>query len=214
MLDWLDELITQYGREHGLSKSDFNSSSVWFSYGSNLSETDFKDRMKGYDYELGHLNPIRARLDGWRRELANASKKHGLGYTIVECPTSPALTVEGLLHEIPLKALPAFLRKEGILNQICHVKCDSTRSYDIQRITASEPSQEALTLIGRCRKALDQVENEMLHKLEKYVEDSICGANFYNLNCSDMISDLECVRERSKTAQNDASTVKNGLLNP
>jgi len=184
-MEMLADLITLFG----LSKSDFYPSSTWFSYGSNLSEIDFRNRMKDRGYELGHLNPIRAKLDGWRRELANASK-HGLAYTIVRGTSS---TVEGLLHEVPVEALPAFLRKEGVLDPGYRVRSDATRSYDIIKIVTSEPNQEALTLFGRCPKPLDQVTHNMLQQLKTYVEVSLEGAKSYQLNCSDMISDLGAI---------------------
>jgi hypothetical protein len=69
---------------------------------------------------------------GYERKLDNRSKTRGLAYALHELPQSNTNSqpVEGIVHDVPIADLPAFLRFEGVLNR--YYKAESSR-YEISR---------------------------------------------------------------------------------
>src|SRR5271157_1699122 len=104
------ELIAGIAKKFGLDRSELVPKSAWFSYGSSMNVNDLKSRVDGL--KLGNVRV--AKLTGYERRLGNNSKKHGLAYTI-RC--RPYSAVYGIVHDIPVDKLWAYLRKEGVANQ-------------------------------------------------------------------------------------------------
>lgn len=103
------EILLVYASKYmrGENHSDLR----FFSYGSNVNEVKFLEdtRRMGYGFGLG--NAQKRVLEDYWRILGNSSKNHGLAFTI---RAHEGGHVEGICHDIPIKGLRSFLKKEGV----------------------------------------------------------------------------------------------------
>ena len=161
----------------------------FFSYGSNMNKKKFKDDMKeaadNLELKLSEKDKNKLELDEFsekrvllhfKRELSNESEQHGRAFSIC---CSLGSEVEGICHDVHVSVLPAFLKKEGLLS--------SKSSYKVIKVCVSSEVQEVLTLLGLKPKPIEYLKQEKIQAALKYVNDSIKGAEYFNVERSDMM---------------------------
>lgn len=178
----------------------------FFSYGGNMNKEKFKADMEkaANDLKLKLSKNERTRLEldkfskkrilvNFKRGLSNESEQHGLAFSICSSLNSK---VGGICHNVHVSALPAFLKKEGLLSS------KGTPSYKLIKIHVLGEDQEVLTLLGLKPKSLkDLAQQKILNALE-YVNKSITGAEEFHVGCSDMVrvkKMLEEMKDREET---------------
>ena len=111
-------------REEKIRPEELNPSSTWFSYGSNLYAPDFEFKMSKFDSNLSLLCPLKSTLHGYERKLDNKSTTRGLAFALHEpkVTNGSKFLVEGIIHNVPVADLPAFLRFEGVVNKSYKVR--------------------------------------------------------------------------------------------
>ncbi len=172
-----EDLPTNLRSAFGLrERIAFKPNSLWFSYGSNLEKSYFERKMSNLGSSLTLIEPKKALLSGFQRTLDNESSRHGLGYEI-HCRN--AGRVKGVLHKVPLKDLPAFLRMEGVLEPSYVIKeSPNYRVIEVALESEGKPVQ-ALSLKGNKRCAGDRRKKQARNKcdeLREYIEASLSGA--------------------------------------
>ena len=182
--------IAEVTRIFEISKRELIPKSVWFSYGSNMDARDFEARMHRLHSGLKLVNARVAELKGYAIFLGNASKEKGLAYTIRRQRGS---VLKGIMHEVPVEELRAYLRKEGVANER-HVKCDEERTYNIVRVKATcEGSKIAVLFLKGCRAAelenLPRSDTKLKGRLTDYVETCEAGAKSWQIDFSDFEQD-------------------------
>ena len=148
----------------------------FFSYGSNMNEGKFREdtRRNGYEFRLEKVkNGI---LKGYKRILGNDSINHGLAFTI--CPSKKE-QVEGICHDVPIKGLNSFLKKEGLLSD--------KPSYELIMVSILNEDHPVLTLKGLKPSSIEKLDCKRKLKAFCYVSMTIEGAKRWNINCSDMV---------------------------
>jgi len=146
----------------------------FFSYGSNLNECKFRTDTKESGYEFGLEKAEKRTLDNYKRIFGNKSKKHGLAFTIC----SKSCQVQGICHNIPLKGLTSFLKKEGVLLK--------EPTYDLIIVSIPGEKHPVLTLRGLKPSNLEKLSCREKLKAYCYVESSILGAKVWNVDYADM----------------------------
>ena len=162
----------------------------FFSYGSNMNKEKFKEDMenaarklklklsKKDKRKLELEKPEKRVLINFKRELSNESKQHGRAFSIC---CSLGCEVQGICHDVSVSVLPAFLKKEGLLSS------KGKPSYKLIKVYVSGEVQEVLTLLGLKPKPIEYLKQEKIQAALKYVNDSIKGADDFNVEHSDMI---------------------------
>lgn len=184
---------------------EFYPVSIWFSYGSNLFAPDFEMKMREHGSSLSLLRPRTAFLRGWRRSLNNKSATRGISYSIAETPANLESKVPGLLHDIPITDLSAFLQYEGVLNRDYELIQDSGRRYNIRRASARlsrmHRTVACYILEGNCPVS-EELRVELMKKnaakIESYVRTAIEGAIHFGVQISDLQSDLREVERAGR----------------
>lgn len=147
----------------------------FFSYGSNMNEKKFRKDTKKAGYEFGLRNVERRVLQGYKRFLGNDSVKHGLAFTIAP---SEIEQLEGICHDVPIKGLKAFLKKEGVLLD--------EPSYALVIVSVSDEANPVLTLRGLKRSSIANLDFRRKLQAFCYVSLSIEGAERWKVEHSDM----------------------------
>jgi hypothetical protein len=151
---------------------------------------------------------MRATLTGYERKLDNRSAKRGLAYSVRE---NVNCSVEGIIHDVPIADLPAFLSFEGIVNEhYSKVKQKDVgsgwtgRRYDIKRVNVAirESTHEisCFTLMGCCPVPAGDIPSlvklkDTSKKLISYVETAMKGAITFGIGLAPFQQDLETIRE-------------------
>jgi hypothetical protein len=157
----------------------------FFSYGSNMNEGKFRKDTKKAGHEFGLKNVTVGVLHGFKRILGNKSKNHGCAFTICH---SEEDFVQGIIHDIPITGLEAFLKKEGVSL--------SEPTYELALVTISNEKHPILTLKG-----LKPFRPENLDCREKllafhYVSTSIEGAERWGVEHADMLEIKDWLEEQ------------------
>jgi len=196
----LSQLLQVIGERFKVNPEGFNPISTWFSYGSNLFKQDFERKMIDRGSYLSLLRARPARLEGWKRRLDNESTSRGLAYSIKKGERGSV--VDGVLHDVPIGDLTAFLQFEGILDHSYHMKNDEgKRRYDIEKVKVrpfnGDDIQSCFTLVGRCLITEDDEREKRIRKyredLMKYVRTSIKGAIDFGLDIVPFQEDLRWI---------------------
>jgi hypothetical protein len=164
-------------------RDDFNfNPSLWFSYGSNLDSKYFEAKMKKKESTLKLQHPKKATIGDYVRKLDNRSYGHGLGY---EIHYKPGSRVGGIVHQVPLEHLPAYLWMEGVLDK--DLNFSESLTYDVKEVPVRVDRKEiqALTLIGN--KASGR-------ELKEYVQASLRGARRFRVGARQFQRDLVWAR--------------------
>lgn len=178
---------------------EFSPISVWFSYGSNLFAPDFERKMKEHGSFLSLLQARPGRLRGWKRELNNKSKTRGLAYSIKENVEEKPSEVFGIVHDIPIADLSAFLQFEGILDRNSKLReIDKSRAYDVRRVSVElrEPrtTVQCYTLEGiSIANETERYQRiaERRKDLAVYVRTAMKGAVGFGIDISEFQKDLK-----------------------
>jgi len=162
----------------------------FFSYGSNMNKEKFANDMQISATNLGlsissknksklELDPqaVKRTLLDFRRELSNESQK-GRAFSIYPSENEK---VEGICHDVDIFVLPAFLKKEGLLNR-------NQPSYKLITVHVLEEEQEVLTLIGLKPRPIKYLKGCQISRTLDYVSQSIKGAKDFNVYHEDMIN--------------------------
>ena len=181
-----------------LKFEDFAPISTWFSYGSNLFKQDFERKMQENGSPSSLARARVALLRGWKRKLDNESSTRGLAYSVREENGS---VVEGIVHDVPISDLPAFLRFEGILDANYELNAGDKRRYDVRQVIVdlrdAEGSQDCFVLIGRCPVSNKDERNDRARrnkrKLVEYIRTSMKGAIDFGIDTSTLEDDLRWV---------------------
>jgi len=175
----------------------------FFSYGSNMNKSkfkkDMKDACKNLGLNLSKIDKTKLKLDefaekqvllNFRRELSNESDKYGRAFSI-----SPFLEdkVEGICHDVHVSVLPAFLKKEGLFS--------SKPSYKLIKVCVLGEDQDVLTLLGLKPKPFKCLKPEKIQDTLKYVDDSIRGAEEFDVEHSDMIEMKKKLQDLIRTRE-------------
>lgn len=160
-----------------------------FSYGSNMNENKFRGDMKS---KIGLINKTKATLNDFKRTLNNDSERHGVAFSIC---SSPGSKVEGICHDIPIELLEDFLRKEGVL------KMDNP-SYRLIKVSIPNQCEPILTLLGLKPISLNALRLRKAKLALKYVKESIEGAEFCNVEHSDMVEMKKKLEDLIRTKKN------------
>lgn len=193
-------LASFWKAQPSLKASEFTPISIWFSYGSNLFRQDFERKMLEYGSFLSLVRPRVAHLPIWNRGLNNESTNRGLAYSVSNGDASD-VPVEGIVHDVPIGDLPAFLRFEGVLDRKYELKTDDERRYDIKKVSVAlrdvEGEQDCFVLVGRCTVS-DQAKRDELAKANKaklteYVITAMKGAMDFGIDTSPFERDLDWV---------------------
>ncbi len=161
----------------------------FFSYGSNLNESDYVKRIKTKanilqinltDEEARLLNKKPGLLKGYKRSLKNHSITHGAAYTIHK---NEVRSTEGICHDITIKALRPFLLKEALIT--------NEKKYFIKEleIKVNGENSAVLTLIGKRENsvALSKLTASELQNALRYVKDlCIEGSKELHIKHEDM----------------------------
>jgi len=164
----------------------------FFSYGSNMNEKKFKEKMKG---KIGLVNRTTATLAGFKRTLSNDSKTHGVAFSIC---CSPSDEVEGICHDIPIELLEDFLGKEGVLKE-------NTPNYRLIKVSIPNQNEPILALCGLKAISLNKLSLEKTKQALNYVKESIQGAECCDAEHSDMI---EMKKKLEDFIRNEKKAVK------
>lgn len=129
------EYLSEIGKIFkGIKPNEFYPISTWFSYGSNLFKQDFERKMLDHGSYLSLIRARPSRREGWKGSLDNESTTRGLAYSTRKGARN--IFVDGILHDVPIADLPAFLQFEGVLDGSYQVKKYSgERRYDIEKAT-------------------------------------------------------------------------------
>ena len=177
-----------------IASTNFLPFSRWFSYGSNLSPSDFRKKMAFYLSDLTLIRPQVALLRGYERSLSNKSNAHGLAYTVKPCDST---ITTGVVHQVPIGQLDPYLQMEGVVKD-GKLRTDRDRKYDLRTVTVTlhgSKEEEVLTLIGRIPGTIAEVSTDQYIKLQHYVETSLRGARHFGIDSSGFESDRELVRK-------------------
>jgi len=148
----------------------------FFSYGSNMNEGKFREDTRRNGYEFGLENVKKGVLKGYKRILGNKSEKHGLAFTIC---SSERDQVEGICHDVPIKGLNSFLKKEGLLLD--------EPSYELVIVSVSDQNNPVLTLKGLKPSSLEKLDSGGKLKVYCYVSTTIEGAERWNVDYQDIL---------------------------
>jgi hypothetical protein len=181
-----------------LKPEEFTPVSTWFSYGSNLFKHDFERKMLEHGSFLSLARARPAVLKGWTRCLENESITRGLAYSVKEESNS---IVEGIVHDVPIGDLPAFLCFEGILDGSYELINGDKRRYDVRQVTVDlrslESTQDCLILVGRCPVSDEGKRNSRARaqkkKLVEYIRTSMKGAIDFEIGVKSFEDDLRWV---------------------
>lgn len=185
----IEELIATFGLER---KQNFDPTSIWFSYGSNLDGSYFECKMKkNFESSLTLQGVSGATLRDFRRTLNNRSSQHGLAYAI-HCQKGEY--VQGIIHEVPCGELSKFLRMEGVLDK--NYKLRKRPSYRIIEVDPQSKGRTnpALSLEGNqpCSDhERQQVARSKRKELKEYIEASERGAKVQSIDPTPFTSDLK-----------------------
>lgn len=192
--EYLREITDRFA---GIKLTDFDPVSTWFSYGSNLLKQDFERKMIDHGSYLSLMRARRGSLEGWKRSLDNRSTTRGLAYSIRKGRRS---FVDGIMHDVPVGDLPAYLRFEGVLDGNYHLKKDEAgRRYDIEavkvRLLSGRETETCLTLVGRCTMSEESERRKRAsdHRddLTRYIRTSIKGAVDFGIDITPFQKDLQ-----------------------
>lgn len=177
--------------EVGVGRSSFDPISTWFSYGSNLHVADFAQKMEdvgGYHSKLTIQNPRVAALPGYQRKLGNKSTRRCLAYTVERREDSDS-HVFGIVHEVPLGELLAFLTMEGVVKEgrLRPDAGEDQKRYGIIRIPVlcNGFHFEAFVLKGRIPSSIESMPRDdaiCKNKLMSYVKIARSGANQFRID--------------------------------
>jgi hypothetical protein len=145
-------------------------------------------RRMGYGFGLGNAQK-RVLKDYWRI-LGNSSRNHGLAFTI---RAHEGVHVEGICHDIPIKGLRSFLKKEGVLTR--------RPNYELIMVSVSGEDHPVLTLKGLRPANIEKLGIEGKQKVLRYVRITIEGAERWKVDCSDLL-------ELKKLLERDLQTAK------
>ena len=180
--DYLQNLLNQISRRSGEILCDYvlkylqgRESLRSFSYGSNMNESKFREDTRNCGYEFGLINVRKAVLKDYNRLLGNDSKNHGLAFTI---HPSEGSCVEGICHDIPMKGLCSFLKKEGVLL--------SRPTYELLAVSVQGEKSPILTLIGLKPSRIEMLSYLRKGKAYDYVRATIEGAQRWQVDYSDI----------------------------
>lgn len=190
----LQSVLSKMEKRSGKVLSDHirNYGSVrFFSYGSNLNDEDFTERMieaaKDHELRLKRKeaclqNAKKCTLNDYKRSLKNKSGTHGAAYTIHQ---NGKHKIEGICHDITSVALEPFLWKEGVLS----TRLIAERKYKLVEEKVVEEKEPVLILIGLKSVHAKNLDSENLQKALKYVKD-ICipCTTEMKVDCTDMES--------------------------
>jgi hypothetical protein len=199
---YLHELEKEFS---GIRANDLSPISTWFSYGSNMFRQDFEHKMITYGSYLSLVRARPARLRLWDRRLDNESTNRGLAYS-VRRGTAHSF-VDGILHDVPIGDLPAFLRFEGILDNNYKVKGhEDERRYDIEQVNPkllrTREEENCFVLVGHCPISDDAERIDRARrykdKLIEYVRTSIKGAIDFGIDTNPFQKDLNWVEGISR----------------
>ena len=133
--------------------------------------------------------------------MDNESATRGLAYSVREGEDSDS--VAGVLHDVPVSDLAAFLRFEGVLDKNFELIDDKYgRRYDVTRSKAvvldTGREEWCNLLVGRCPVATvsDRINRAAAHRedLIRYVSTSIKGAQDFGIDSSEFQRDLDWVK--------------------
>jgi hypothetical protein len=154
--------------------------------------------MRSHGSSLSLLRSRPGTLVGWTRRLDNKSKGRGLAYGIKKTPHQSAAEVMGIVHDIPIADLSAFLQFEGILDQNFELKSKAKgRTYDIRRVPIKlrelPTSVECYALEGIL--TADEEERvrliqERSKDLRVYVRTAMKGATDFGIDTSKFQDDM------------------------
>lgn len=182
MEDYLQKLLNQMSECSGEILCDYVSKYLqgkeclrFFSYGSNMNERKFREDTRNCCYEFGLINVQKAVLQNYKRVLGNDSKNHGLAFTI---RPSEGASIEGICHDVPMKGLRSFLKKEGVLL--------SQPSYELLIVSVHGEDQPVLTLKGLKPSRIGVLSYVEKSKAHSYVRATIEGALRWKVDSSDI----------------------------
>jgi hypothetical protein len=202
-LPFLKSMATEFPDD--IIIEEFSPISIWFSYGSNLSTPDFEHKMREHGSSLSLLRPRPGTLVGWRRRLDNKSKTRGLAYAIKKIPSEPNSKVVGIVHDIPIGDLSAFLQFEGVLDDNFELKDKAKgRTYDIRRVSIElrnlDTPIECYTLEG-ISSANDEERLQRITKrakdLKAYVRTAMKGSIEFGIEISAFQEDISEIERLS-----------------
>ena len=173
--------LLEYAMEYVQDKVNFR----FFSYGSNMNEEKFRKDMKKAGKEIGLINVSKRKLSGFKRTLSNKSKRHGIAFSIYR---SIGAEVEGICHDIPIEALEAFLKKEGLLQRI--------PSYKLIMVSVADEDEPILTLLGLKPVLLEQLSRGDRKKAMSYLNECIKGAKHFEVEHSDMLEARDVLKDQ------------------
>jgi hypothetical protein len=140
----------------------------FFSYGSNMNEKDFESEMKKQGYKLSLEKAEKRVLLGYRRALDNKSTTHGLACSIHRHKLH---RVEGICHDVPIKAIGAFASKEGLFNW--------RPKYKLIKVKVEREQEPVLSLEGLSKWSWEKVGDLKKQKVLEYVKTSLEGARIW-----------------------------------
>jgi len=115
--------------------------------------------------------------------------------------------VDGIVHDVPVDELAAFLRFEGVLDKNYRLSEDegeNRRRYDIKRITVrlltnAGETTNCFALVGRCEVANDSERQNRIRqskdKLVDYVCTAIKGEIDFEIDVDPFLEDLRWIGE-------------------
>ena len=182
MEDYLQKLLKQMSeysseilRNYCVKIPSRNRDLRFFSYGSNMNESKFREDTRNCGYEFGLINVRKAVLQDHKRILGNDSKNNGLAFTI---RPSKGDSVEGICHDVPMKGLYSFLKKEGVLL--------SQPAYELLVVSVEGEKSPVLTLKGLKPSRIEMLSYLRRCKAFHYVRATIEGAQRWQVDFSDI----------------------------
>lgn len=165
--------------------------SNWFSYGSNLDEAYFNDKMTDQRSPLTLGQTSNGVLSNHERRLDNESSRHGLAY---EIHPEPGAIVEGILHQVPFPELEAFLKMEGLLRRDGSPSgLPRYRAVPVA-VQSEGVTYQAISLEGLRRVAgleRERLARAQRSELEAYIKASLQGATTRDLGTTQFQTDLD-----------------------
>ncbi len=151
----------------------------------------------GSGSSLSLLRPRVGTLAGWKRSLDNKSKTRGLAYSIKKTPDERD-SVVGIVHDVPIGDLSAFLQFEGILNNNFELRRrDKGRTYDIRRVPIKlrelGTSVECYTSEGVSNANKEERLESMAERtkdLKSYIRTAMKGAIEFDIDISGFQADM------------------------
>ena len=165
--------------------------SVWFSYGSNLDESYFERKMKDIGCSLSLQGVSRATLRDFRRTLDNRSDQHGLAYAI---HGQKGESVQGIIHKVPFGELYKFLRMEGVLDRNYELRKPPSYTTIEVDVESKVGTSRAFSLEGNktcTAQEREEVARSKFKELREYIEASERGAKAQQIDPTPFTNDLK-----------------------